>query len=84
MYAVFNGSKILKRQRRAQTEHPAAARSPASKAPGSAPRIELSLRSGRKVTLGRTIRNKKEVDWLIEEMNRLTGLQPKSMTTGAV
>jgi hypothetical protein len=50
--------------------------------------IELSLRSGRKVTLGRTIRNKKEVDWLIEEMNRLTGLQPKSqprsMTAGAV
>ena len=46
--------------------------------------IELSLRSGRKVTLGRTLRNKKEVDWLIEEMGRLTGLQPKSMTAGAV
>jgi len=45
--------------------------------------IELSLQSGRKVTLGRTIRNKKEVDWLIEEMKRLTGLQPKSMTAGA-
>jgi len=40
--------------------------------------IELQLRSGRKVTLGRTVRNKQEVDWLIGEMRRLSGLQPKA------
>ncbi len=40
--------------------------------------IELNLRSGRKVTLGRTLRNKHEVDWLIEEMRRLTGLEPRA------
>jgi hypothetical protein len=45
--------------------------------------IELSLRSGRKVTLGRTLLNKKEVDWLIEEMRRATSLQPKSMPASA-
>ena len=44
--------------------------------------IELTLRSGKKVTLGRTIPNHQEVDWLLEEMRRLTGLQPKSMTAG--
>jgi hypothetical protein len=44
--------------------------------------IELSLRSGRKVSLGHTLKNKQEVDWLIEEMRRLTGLQPKAMTVG--
>ena len=42
--------------------------------------IELSLRNGKKVTLGRTLKNKQEVDWLIEEMRRVTGLQPKAMT----
>jgi hypothetical protein len=45
--------------------------------------IELNLRTGRKVTLGRTIKNKQEVDWLIEEMRRLTGLQPKAASAGA-
>ncbi len=44
--------------------------------------IELNLRSGRKVTLGRTLRNKQEVDWLIAEMQRLTGLQPKAAAAG--
>ena len=42
--------------------------------------IQMALR-GRpmKVTLGRTLRNKHEADWLVEEMCRLAGLQPKSM-----
>ena len=40
--------------------------------------IELNLRSGRKVTLGRTLKNKREVDWLVAEMRRLTGLQPRA------
>lgn len=40
--------------------------------------IELSLKTGRKVTLAHTIKNKQEVDWLIEEIRRLTGLQPKA------
>ncbi|HUM04310.1 MAG TPA: hypothetical protein VLT90_02545 [Terriglobales bacterium] len=44
--------------------------------------IELNLGSGRKVTLGRTIRNKQEVDWLVEEMRRLTGLKPKAAAVG--
>jgi hypothetical protein len=40
--------------------------------------IELNLRTGRKVTLGRTLKKKQEVDWLMEEMRRLTGLEPKA------
>jgi len=39
--------------------------------------IELNLRTGRKVTLGRTLKKKQEVDWLMEEMRRLTGLEPR-------
>jgi len=46
--------------------------------------IELHLRSGKKVTLGRTIRNKQEVDWLIGEMRRLTGLQPNAAAAATV
>jgi hypothetical protein len=44
--------------------------------------IELNLRSGKKVTLGRTIANHQEVDWLVEEMKRLIGLQSQAMTAG--
>ena len=44
--------------------------------------IELRLRNGRRVTLARTIRNRQEVDWLIAEMRRLTGLQPKAAGAG--
>ena len=33
-----------------------------------------------KVTLGRTLRNKHEADWVAEEMQRLAGLHPKAMT----
>ena len=43
--------------------------------------IQMALRDRpMKITLGRTLRNKHEADWLVEEMRRLTGLQPKSMT----
>ena len=44
--------------------------------------IELSLRDGRKVTLGRTVRDKHESEWLVEQMRRLAGVQAKSMTAG--
>jgi hypothetical protein len=44
--------------------------------------IELSLRDGKKVTLGRTVRDKHETEWLLEEMRRLAGLQAKSMAAG--
>jgi hypothetical protein len=40
--------------------------------------IELHLHNGQKVTLGRTLGNNQEVDWLMEEMRRLIGLQPKA------
>ena len=40
--------------------------------------IELTLRSGKKVTLGRTLRSRQEVDWLMDEMRRLAGLNPKA------
>jgi hypothetical protein len=44
--------------------------------------IELTLRSGKKVTLGRTIRNQQEVDWLMEEMGRLLGLKSRAVGAG--
>jgi hypothetical protein len=43
---------------------------------------ELNLRSGKKLTLGHSLRDKHEIDWLISEMQRLAGLNPKSMTAG--
>src|SRR5205085_3555117 len=45
--------------------------------------IELNLRNGKTVTLGRTIGNKQEVDWLVDEMRRLTGLQAKASSAVA-
>jgi hypothetical protein len=44
--------------------------------------IELTLRSGKKVVLGRTIRNEQEVNWVVNEMRRLTGLQNKAAAAG--
>ncbi len=44
--------------------------------------IELTLRSGKKLTLGHTLRDQHEAAWLVEEMSRLTRVQPKSMTAG--
>ena len=46
--------------------------------------IELTLRSGKKVTLGRTLPNQQEVDWLLDEMRRLTDLQSKAIAAGTV
>lgn len=44
--------------------------------------IELTLRDGKKVTLGHTVRDKRETEWLVEEMQRLAGVPPKSMVAG--
>jgi hypothetical protein len=44
--------------------------------------IELTLRDGKKLTLGHTLRDKHETRWLVEEMQRRAGVQPKSMTAG--
>jgi hypothetical protein len=45
--------------------------------------VELKLRSGKKLTLGRTLRNMHEAEWLVSEMRRLSGIEAKSMTAGA-
>jgi hypothetical protein len=45
--------------------------------------IELSLRTGKKVTLARTLKDKLEVDWLVKEMRRLTGLLARGTAAGA-
>ncbi len=44
--------------------------------------IEMTLRSGKKLTLGRTVPDKHEVEWLVSEMRRLAGLDQRSMTAG--
>jgi hypothetical protein len=43
--------------------------------------IELTLRNGNKVTLGQTLRNKRETDWLAQEMRRLAGLAQSTSAT---
>jgi hypothetical protein len=43
-----------------------------------------TLRDGRSVKLGHTIASKREVEWLVSEMRRLTGLQAKSLGASAV
>jgi hypothetical protein len=45
--------------------------------------IELSLLSGKRLTLGHTLRDKHETEWLVGEMRRLANLQSKSMTASA-
>jgi hypothetical protein len=45
--------------------------------------IEMQLRSGNKFTLGRTLSNKREAEWLVEEMRRLAGVDTKSMSAGS-
>jgi hypothetical protein len=42
--------------------------------------IELTLCDGKKLTLGRSIRDKHETEWLVAEMRRLAGLQTKAMS----
>jgi hypothetical protein len=44
--------------------------------------IEMTLCSGKKLTLGRILRHRHETEWLVGEMRRLTGLDKKSMSTG--
>lgn len=44
--------------------------------------IELTQKDGRKVTLGHTIRDKQEAEWLVEEMSRLSGLNQKAAAAG--
>jgi hypothetical protein len=44
--------------------------------------IELTLQDGKKVTLGHTVRDKRETEWLVAEMGRLAGVGAKSMTAG--
>ena len=45
--------------------------------------IELMLFDGKKLTLGRTIRDKHEVEWLVCEMRRLAGVKEKMMAAAA-
>jgi hypothetical protein len=44
--------------------------------------IELTLRDGKKQTLGSTLQDKKEVAWLVQEMQRLIGPQQKGVAAG--
>ena len=44
--------------------------------------IELTLRNGKRFTLGHTVRDKNEAAWVVSEMRRLAGLQAKSMAAG--
>jgi hypothetical protein len=46
--------------------------------------IELTLRDGKRVTLGHTVRDKRETEWLVAEMERLVDVQQKSMAAGTV
>jgi len=46
--------------------------------------IEMQLRSGKRFTLGRTLSSKREADWLVQEMRRLTGLSASTMSIGSM
>jgi hypothetical protein len=45
--------------------------------------IELRQKDGSKVTLGHSLRDKQETEWLVQEMRRLSGLQQASTAKGA-
>ena len=45
--------------------------------------IEMRLGSGNKFTLGRTLRDKHEADWLVQEMRRLAGLNAQHLAAGS-
>ena len=45
--------------------------------------IELKLTDGKTLTLGRSLRDRHEVDWLMSEMSRLVGIGERNMTMGA-
>ncbi len=44
--------------------------------------IEMTLRDGKRLTLGRTLPDKHEVEWLVSEMRRLAGLKEMSAAAG--
>jgi hypothetical protein len=44
--------------------------------------IELNLTDGKKLTLGRGLRDKHEVEWLMIEMSRLASIGERKMTVG--
>ncbi len=45
--------------------------------------IQLVQTSGRKITLGSTVRNKHEAEWLVAEMKQMTGLSPQKAAAAA-
>jgi hypothetical protein len=45
--------------------------------------IQLITTSGSKVTLGKTVRDKQEADWLVTEMSRLAQAKPLAMSAAA-
>ena len=45
--------------------------------------IQLVQADGKKITLGKTIREKQEADWLVSEMTKLAGGKPKAMSAAA-
>lgn len=45
--------------------------------------IEMRLRTGKKLTLGRTLRDKRETERLVQEMRRLAGLNTQHMAAGS-
>lgn len=45
--------------------------------------LEMRLRTGKKFTLGRTLRDKHETDWLVQEMRHLAGLNAQHMAAGS-
>ncbi|MGA7568526.1 MAG: hypothetical protein WBW53_20905 [Terriglobales bacterium] len=44
--------------------------------------IELTMRNGKRLTLGQRVREKHETEWLVGEMRKLAGLQVKGMSAG--
>ena len=46
--------------------------------------IELFRNDGKKLTLGRALREKDEAEWIVSEMRRLCSLNPKSMNAAAL
>lgn len=44
--------------------------------------IEMTLRDGRKLTLGHTLRDKQETEWLVSEMRRLANVKEMSAAAG--
>jgi hypothetical protein len=44
--------------------------------------VEMTLLDGRRLTLGRSLRDKHETEWLVSEMRQRAGLDKKSMSAG--